>query len=86
MTTKSLDSLHHFIIRLDNQTEMTDQLLDDIFEAGCDDSMVCSVGNNIYVEFDREGRIYQEALASALDDLCKIPYLFNQMSVVDEMK
>lgn len=86
MTTKSLDSLHHFIIRLDNQTEMTGQLLDDIFEAGCDDGMVCSVGSNIYVEFDREGRIYQEALASALDDLCKIPYLFNQMSVVDEIK
>lgn len=84
--TKSLDELHHFIIRLDNQTEMTDKLLDDIFEAGCDDTMVCSVGDNIYVEFDREGRIFQEALASALDDLCKIPYLFNQMSVVDEMK
>jgi len=86
MMTKSLDELHHFIIRLDNQTEMTDKLLDDIFEAGCDDTMVCSVGDNIYVEFDREGRIFQEALASALDDLCKIPYLFNQMSVVDEMK
>ena len=84
--TKSLDELHHFIIRLDNQTEMTDKLLDDIFEAGCDDTMVCSVGDNIYVEFDREGRIFQEALASALDDLCKIPYLFNQMSIVDEMK
>lgn len=84
--TKSLDKLHHFIIRLDNQTEMTGKLLDDIFEAGCDDAMVCSVGDNVYVEFDREGRIFQEALASALDDLCKIPYLFNQMSVVDEMK
>lgn len=86
MTVKSIEELHHFIIKFDNQTEMTGQLLDDIFEVGCDDGIVCSIGDNVYVEFNRDGRIFEEALSSALDDLSKIPYLFNQMSVVSEMK
>lgn len=78
--------IYHFIIRLDEQQELTDKLADDIYTAGCDDSIVCSVGNQVFVEFDREARIYEEALASALEELSSIPYLFNKMSVVDEIR
>lgn len=78
--------IYHFIIRLDEQHELTDKLADDIYNSGCSDSLVCSVGNYVFVEFDREARIYEEALASALEDLSKIPYLFNKMSVVDEIR
>lgn len=78
--------LFHFIIRLDEQKEITDQLADDIYTSGCSDSLVCSVRNYVFVEFDRGARIYEEALASALEDLSKIPYLFNKMSVVDEIR
>jgi len=48
--------------------------------------IICSVGESVFVEFDREGRIYEEALASALENLSKIPYLFNKMSVVNEIR
>lgn len=78
--------IFHFIIRLDEQKEITDQLADDIYTSGCSDSIVGSIGESVFVEFDREGRIYEEALASALEDLSKIPYLFNKMSVVDEIR
>lgn len=75
-----------FIIRLDSQKEMSDILLDDIYNGNCNDSLVFSIDDKVYVEFEREGRIFEESLASALDDLSKIPYLFNQMSVVDEVR
>lgn len=78
--------LFNFIIRLDEQKEITDQLADDIYTSGCSDCIICSVGESVFVEFDREGRIYEEALASALENLSKIPYLFNKMSVVNEIR
>lgn len=79
---ESFMSIHNFFIRLDEQEEMSGPLVDDIYNSKCDDSIIFSFYGKIYVEFDREGRIYEEALSSALEDLGKIPYLFNKMSVV----
>lgn len=73
--------IFHFIIRLDEQREITDQLLNDIDSLKRKDYILCSIGESVFIEFDRKGRIFEEAIASALEDLSKISYLFNKMSI-----
>lgn len=42
---------------------------DRLFAAGCDDALVCSVDNNIYLEFVREAISLNLAIQSALKDI-----------------
>jgi len=44
-------------------------MIDSLFEAGCDDSLVGSVDGVQYVEFDREAESLEQAVLSAVDDL-----------------
>lgn len=47
-------------------TELTTELEDALFEAGCDDACLSQTGGVMYLEFDRVGQSRDEAIAAAL--------------------
>lgn len=57
---------YHFVIMLDNARPNTEGLEDRLFEAGCDDALVCALNNSVYLEFDREAESAEQALTSAI--------------------
>lgn len=42
---------------------------DRLFEAGCDDVLMCTVDDNIYLEFEREALSIQMAIQGALKEI-----------------
>ncbi|GGX48889.1 XRE family transcriptional regulator [Saccharospirillum salsuginis] len=55
----------HFSIVLGNANPDSENLEDRLFEAGCDDALVCAYGETVYLEFDREAETALDALNSA---------------------
>jgi len=49
--------------------ELTDDRLESLFEAGCDDATLSSKGDTTFAEFDREGETMLEAVLSAIKDV-----------------
>jgi len=47
----------------------TPNLADSLFEAGCDDGLLCSYGQTVYITFTRESPFYESALFSAIIDI-----------------
>ncbi len=42
---------------------------DRLFEAGCDDALLCSIKNDLYLEFVRKAQILDLAIHKALKDI-----------------
>lgn len=58
--------LFNFICILKNAEEITINLEDSLFEAGCSDALVSYRNGDIYLEFDREAESIEQAVISAL--------------------
>ncbi len=58
-----------FTIILDGALEMTPELIDALFEAGCDDGSLGSSAGVLSIDFDREAPSLGEAIASAIRDI-----------------
>lgn len=45
-----------------------------LYEAGCDDAILCFSNSLVTVDFDREGKSLDKAVSSAIEDIkkCKI--------------
>lgn len=43
----------------------------DLLAAGCDDAIICIVNGELTLDFDRESVSFEEAIASATDDIKK---------------
>lgn len=62
-------SAHTFTLVLDGPTAITPALEDAVHEAGCDDAALGRRGETVYLEFDREGPSFRQALLSAIRDV-----------------
>lgn len=62
-------SLYHFSILIRDANKNTESLEDRLFEAGCDDSLVCFNNDVVYLEFDREAETAKQAIESAISDI-----------------
>ncbi len=60
---------HGFTIILAGVSELTPDLADDLFEAGCDDATPWSRGGTVGVDFDRDAESLGDAVGSALKDV-----------------
>lgn len=69
-------NIHHFIIILKDANAFDNNLDDRLFIAGCDDALVCRLGNLVYLEFDKEAVDAKTAIADAFNNL-------NQAGFVD---
>lgn len=61
--------VHTFTLLLDNEDELTTDLEDALFEAGCDDGMLFIKNQVVYIEFDRDADSLEEAVVSAINDV-----------------
>ena len=62
---------YEFSLVLKNVSINTPDLEDKLFESGCDDSLVCSYVETVYLEFDRESDSLESAIISAIYDVEK---------------
>ena len=61
--------VHTFALLLVNEHELTTELEDALFEAGCDDGMLFSKNQVVYIEFDRDADSLEEAIVSAINNV-----------------
>jgi len=59
---------YEFSLMLAGISMKTPNIADLLYGAGCDDGLVCSYGDTIFITFDREAVDYQTALNSAIKD------------------
>lgn len=62
---------YEFIVTLAAGTEHTDELVEALFEAGCDDGSVWSSGGRVQIGFSRESESLEAAIRSAVGDIQK---------------
>ena len=67
--TKPDKSNHFFVLVLGGPSEPTAELEDALFEAGCDDALLTFRGTTGFLEFDREGSSFDEAVISAISQV-----------------
>jgi len=60
---------HTFTLIADGPDLQADEIIDALFEAGCDDALVGQVDGIQYVDFDRDADTLEEAVLSAVADL-----------------
>lgn len=75
-------SNYHFTIVVRDAHSDLSELEDKFFEAGCDDALLCSYNNTIYLEFDREAENAEQAINSALDNIRSLG--FNDLIVEEQ--
>lgn len=61
-----MSKTYQFTLVLDGVDDMTPNLEDALFEAGCDDSLINYKNATVYLDFDREGDNLEQVLISAI--------------------
>ena len=64
--------IHHFTLIVEGPDLQSDLLIDEVFEAGCDDATVGSTDGIQYVDFDREAPSLGEAIIAAVRDIERV--------------
>ena len=62
---------YDFTLVLSKGTELTDQLVEDLYEAGCDDGSPSSCGETVMVTLHREAESLEHAIRSGIADVQK---------------
>jgi predicted DNA-binding transcriptional regulator AlpA len=57
---------YEFSLVLAGVNENTPNLEDTLFEAGCDDGLLCTYNNTVYIDFSREAQTYKVAVMTAI--------------------
>jgi hypothetical protein len=60
-----------FTLMLEDVAKVTDKLEAKLFEAGCDDALLFSRDERVYLDFTREASVRSEAVASAVRDVVR---------------
>ena len=66
MTPENNDKEYDFVLSLQGESEVSDELANALFEAGCDDALLTSSEERVLVYFTREASSFQEAVDSAI--------------------
>jgi hypothetical protein len=61
--------MHSFTLILDGVTDLTPDMTDRLFEAGCADGTPWRRGQTVGIDFDREAPTLPDALSSAVQDI-----------------
>ncbi len=66
---------HRFTLVYANAGDLPENYEGPIFEAGCDDALVCTRDGLLLLDFDRDASSFREALTSAIDavERCELP-------------
>jgi hypothetical protein len=69
MMRYQMSNIHQFRLVLSNVNSQTENLEDNLYEAGCDDALINFKGNVVYLDFDREAETFEKALLSAIKNV-----------------
>ncbi|MDU3076262.1 MAG: DNA-binding protein [Mixta calida] len=61
--------IYHFTLILTGVEAHTPGLENALFECGCDDALLCFYGDSVYLEFDRDGDSFEQAVLGAIADI-----------------
>lgn len=73
--------VHDFTCTLERVRELTVELADALYEAGCDDASPHSAGPTVYLTFHREADCLGDAIGSAVKDVERAGYKVSQIAV-----
>lgn len=76
-----MTSNFEFVLTLAGSDELTPELADALFEAGCDDATLHSDGPVLYIDFDREAVSLGDAIGSAVKDVEKAGFKVSRVEV-----
>lgn len=62
---------HEFTLVLADPVELTDDVVDCLYEAGCDDATIASRGGRVFLDFSREAESLDASVLSATADVRK---------------
>ena len=62
-------AVYDFTLTLAGVDELTVEVADALYEAGCDDATPCSEGPTVYLHFHREAESLGDAIGSAIKDV-----------------
>jgi hypothetical protein len=60
---------HDFTLLIGGVDDLTQEVEDALFEAGCDDATICCRSRRIFLSFDRQGESFRAAVISASLDV-----------------
>ncbi|KTG24190.1 hypothetical protein AWR38_09355 [Idiomarina sp. WRN-38] len=60
---------YNFSLVLGGISSRTPLLEDKLYNAGCDDALICFYGSTVYLQFDREAAGFQHAVLSAIQQV-----------------
>jgi hypothetical protein len=75
------DQVYKFTIILSGIDQLTDALADAIYEAGCDDPMLCCVNSVVSLDFDRLAASLGKAIGSAVDQVYRAGFEISQITI-----
>ncbi len=64
-----METEHGFTLIIEGPTELTSEVLNSLYESGCDDATVSSQARGISVAFDRKAPTAEAAIRSAIRDV-----------------
>ena len=73
-----------FTLHVGNATEMTEELANRLYEAGCRDSSPSSSNGLVEVSFDREAESLETAIRSAVADVLKAGLVTGRVEIDHE--
>ena len=74
-------STFHFTVILDGLHDISEELTNRLFEAGCDDTLLHCCDGVVYLDFDRDAGSLAEAIGSAVRDIAAAGCLPAQISL-----
>ncbi len=60
---------YEFVLYLSGITDLDGDMIDDLYESGCDDGAIATDGSTVYISFHREAASLGIAVASAIRDV-----------------
>ena len=72
---------YDFTLILSDPTELTDDLAEKLFAAGCDDATTSSSGGAVSVDFGREASDLESAIRSAIANVSSAGYIVARVEI-----
>lgn len=80
-TSQVATRIYDFTLALSGVGELTVEVADRLYEAGCDDASPHSAGPTVYLDFHREAESLGDALGSAVKDVERAGYAVARVEV-----
>ena len=72
---------YEFDVILKDVSELTDEIADKLFAAGCDDGTPAGCAGVVWVHFDREAASLEDAIRSALAQVQAAPFVVSKVEL-----